>query len=251
MIRVGVLGHGPYAPHIANALKSQPDIEVVGFYYHQPTFLSRELSSISKLFCSKSQFEYFKERGIKLSGFLEDFLESVDFLLEYDHDDLSIKLTFEGTGFQLSPKDVTSFRLKELSLSEVSIRWISDSLYCCPFFRPALLELKLSQEERYDFIVDFLLSARRVSSVNEEVNLNDFCIYYPFFRNYTLFSIIIFLKSLQFSKNGKSLSVFSLYGIFSTLPEAIDTMRESTGVIREFSSSITDHHLNIKSGLLH
>ncbi|MEM0036303.1 MAG: hypothetical protein QXU23_01535 [Candidatus Korarchaeum sp.] len=251
MIRVGVLGHDPYVPHIASALRSQPDVKVVGFYYHQPTLLSRDLASIGGLFCSKSQFEYFKERGIKVSGFLEDFLENVDFLLEYDPNDLSTKLTFEGTGVQLNPKEVTSSRLRELPLAEVSIRWISDSLYCCPFFKPAVLELKLSQEESYEFIIDSLLSARRMSSVNEEVDLNYFCIYYPFFRNYTLFSIIVFLKSLQLSKDGRSLSIFSLYGIFSTLPEAIDMMRESTGMVKELSSSITDHHLNIKSGLLH
>lgn len=251
MIRVGVLGHDPYAPHIANALKTQPDISVLGFYHHQPAFLSRELSGISGLFCSKSQFDYFKERGIKVSGFLEDFLESVDFLLEYDRNDLNIKLVFEGTGILLNPKDITLLRLRELPVSEVSIRWVSDSLYCCPFFRPALLELRLSREDRDEFIVDSLLSARRVSSVNEEVNLEDLCIYYPFFKNYTLFSMIVFLKSLRFSKNEKLLSVFSLYGIFSTLPEAIDTMRESIGVTREVSASITDHHLSIKSGLIH
>ncbi len=251
MIRVGILGHDPYASHIADALGSQPDIKVIGFFSNQPTLLSRGLSSIGGLFCSKSQFERFKERGIKVSGFLEDFLQDVDFLLEYDSSDLSVKLSFEGTGVQLSPRDITLFRLRELPLAEVSIRWVSDSLYCCPFFRPAVLEIKLSRKESYGFLVDNLLSASRVSSVNEEVSLNDLCIYYPFFRRYTLFSIITFLRSLQLSKDGSSLSVLSLYGIFSAIPEAIDLMRESIGISRDVSSSITDHHLSIKSGLLH
>ncbi|RDD54038.1 MAG: hypothetical protein BA066_01340 [Candidatus Korarchaeota archaeon NZ13-K] len=251
MIRVGILGHDPHTPHIAEALRRQPDIEVVGFYSHGPTFLSRELAGIGDLFCSRSQFEFFKEKGIRISGFLEDLLEGVDFLLEYDPRDLSVRLTFEGTGVRLDPRDVTSYRLADLPLAEVSIRWVSSSLYCCPFFRPALLDVKLSREESREFLVDSLLSARRISSLNEEVDLSDLCIYYPFFRSHTLFSLIVLLRSLQLSDDGRSLSLLSLYGIFSTIPEAIDTMRESVGVSREISSSITDHHLSIKSGLLH
>ena len=251
MMRVGVLGHDAYAPHIADALRRQPDIEFVGFYHQKPTFLSRELSFMADVYCSESNFDSFKEKGIKVSGFLEEFLENLEFLLEYNPIDLSFKLSFKGTGIELGPKEVTIYRFSEsLPVEDASIRWVSDSLYCCPFFRAAILELSFSREIKRDFLINSLLSARRVFSINEEVNLNDFCIYYATYKPQTLFSIILFLRSVQLLPSGKSINVFSLYGILSVLPEVIDAMRESRGMDREVSSSITDHHLSIKSGLL-
>lgn len=251
MIRVGIVGRDAYAPHIADSLRRQPDIEFIGFFQHEPTFLSRELSGMAGLYCSESNFKSFKERGIRVSGFLEEFLEDLDFLLEYDPTNLSFGLNFKGTGIRLGPKEVTIYRFSALlPIEDVSIRWIPGSLHCCPFFKSAILELFLSEGISGEFSHDSLISARRVVSINEEVNLNDFCIYYPIYKPYTLFSIVLFLRSAQLSPDGRSITLFSLYGILSALPEVIDAIRESRGMDREISSSITDHHLNIKSGLL-
>jgi hypothetical protein len=249
MIRIGIIGQDPYAAHLMDALRSQPDVDVIGLYSHKPTSISKDLSDVTNLFCSESGLEYFKERGIKVKGFLEDFLEGIDFLMEYDPNELSIKLTFEGTGIQLSPKDIILSRLSSIPLSKLRIRWTSD-IYCCPFFRPAMLELELSERVSLETLRDHLISSRRVSSINREVDLNEVCIYYPFFRRYTLFSIILFLRSIEPSKDGSSINIFSLYGILSAVPEAIDAIREMRGIDKEVSSSITDHHLNMKSGLL-
>jgi hypothetical protein len=249
MIRIGIIGQDPYAAHLMDALRSQPDIDVIGLYSHKPTPFSKDLSGVADLFCSESSLEYFKERGIKVQGFLEDFLENIDFLIEYDPNELSIKLTFEGTGIQLNPRDVILSRLSDIPVSKLRIRWVSD-IYCCPFFRPAMLELELSERLNLETLRDYLISARRVSSINREVDLNEICIYYPFFRRYTIFSIILFLRSIEQSRDGSSINIFSLYGILSAVPEAIDTIREMRGIDKGVSSSITDHHLNMKSGLL-
>ncbi len=252
MIKVGIVGHDPYTIPLMDGLGRQPDFQVIGAYNHDPTPFSKPISKKIPVYCSKSNLSFFKERGIKVSGFLEEFIESADAFLEYDSVEMSIKISYGSSGIVIRPYEVLLERLSaSIPIKDISLEEISDDLFCCPFFRAFKVKLKLAEKIDLNWIKDSLLSSPRVLVISGGVYLQDLCLFLLVAAPYSQFSVSVILRSIRVvSEDSSSIELISLLGYMICLPEAIDTLRESNGVKRDFSRGITDKHLSIKGGLI-
>ncbi len=250
MIRVGIVGHGPHTIPIADSLERQPDLVVVGAYDHDGTPFSKSISKRMGIFCSESGLERFKERGIKVHGFLDDFIEETDAFLEYDADKYTVRISYGSSGMVIGPYEVLLERLSMvLPIDDISFREMRDELFCCPYFRIFQIGLKLREKLGVEEIRESLLSSSRIVGISSQgVSLQDLCAFLPTSIQHSIFSMNALLGSI--SVEGKGARFTAMLGYLLPLPEVIDTLRESEGVRREFSRPMTDEHLNIKGGLL-
>ncbi len=253
MINLGILGHNPYTLLISEAIAKQPDFNVVGAYSHEPTPFSKEISRRLNVFCSESGLPLFKERGIRVSGLLDDFIDRSDVFLEYESNTLAMKISFGSAGFRVAPKDSMRERLsQELPLEKVYLREVSEIIACCPQFKLFRTELTLSRSLDKEEIIDSLLSTSRIGALyGGNVSLTDLCLFLSTSVKPSLFSCIVLLDSMEIKEGSKTyIDFLSLVGRLLVLPEAIDTIRESNKIYREISKGITDKSLNIRSGLV-
>lgn len=251
MVRAGIVGHDPYTLPIVEALGRQPDVEVIGAYNHDVTPFSRPISRRTNIYCSESNFHHFKERGIKVSGFLDDFIEETDYFLEYDYQGLSMRISYGSSGMMIGPHEILLERLSAalpLDLKDISIESIQEELFCCPHYRAARLSMRLADRLTVTGIKESLLSAPRSTGISGEVHIRDLCTSLPFLSPQSVYSINFMLDSPEIRDN--EMSVMSLIGYLLPLPEVIDTLRESEGMRRELSMAITDEHLGIAGGLI-
>ncbi len=253
MIRIGIVGHDPYTIPLLESLNRQPDIHVVGAYSHEITPYSKYISHKVPVYCSKSGLHPFKQKGIKVSGFLEDFIEETDAFLEYDYNQMTTKVSYGSSGITIKPYEVLLERLSMvLPVKDLTLEEIHEDLIYCPYFKVFKISLDLTKETRLDWIKDSLLTAPRTLVISgEDIYLQDLCIFLPTAAPHSNFSINVFMNSIRIGeKNRKAVEFISLLGYMLSLPETIDTLRESEGVKRDFSRGITDEHLNIKGGLI-
>ncbi len=250
MMRVGIVGHDPYTIPIAECLERQPDIKVIGAYNHDLTPFSRPISRRMRIYCSESSLELFKEVGIKVSGFLDDFIEGTDAFLEYSVKEYSVRISYGSSGMVVKPQEVLLERLSlGLPLQDISMEEIHDELFCCPYFRAFRLVVKLRDHLDLEELRDGILRSSRVVGISgEDLYLQDLCAFLPVSFPHSIFSVNVLLSSMKV--RGREVEVFSLLGYLLPLPEVVDTLRESEGVRREFSRSMTDEYLSIKGGLI-
>ncbi|MDK2371945.1 MAG: hypothetical protein QI197_00965 [Candidatus Korarchaeota archaeon] len=250
MIRVGIVGHDPYTIPIADCLERQPDIKIIGAYNHDITPFSRPVSKRLDVYCSESSLELFKEMGIKVSGFLDDFIEGTDAFLEYSSREYSVRISYGSSGMVVRPYDVLLERLSlGLPLQDISVEEISDELFCCPYFRAFRLAVKLREDLSLGEVRESLLRSPRVVGISgEDIYLQDLCAFLPVSFPHSIFSVNVLLSSVKVV--GREAEMISLLGYLLPLPEVVDTLRESEGVKRDFSRSMTDEYLSIKGGLI-
>ncbi len=253
MIRIGIVGHDPYTIPLLEGLNRQPDIHVVGAYSHEATPYSKYISRKVPVYCSKSGLPLFKQRGIKVSGFLEDFIEKTDAFLEYDYNKMTTKVSYGSSGITIKPYEVLLERLSmSLPMKNLTLEEVHEDLIYCPYFRVFKVSLNLTKEAYPDWIKDSLLTTPRTLVISgENVYLQDLCIFLPTAAPYSNFSINVFMNSIKVKdRDKKTVEFISLLGYMLSLPETIDTLRESEGVRRNLSRGITDEHLSIKGGLI-
>ncbi len=250
MMRVGIVGHDPYTIPIADCLERQPDIKVIGAYNHDITPFSRPISKRLDIYCSESSLEPFKEMGIKVSGFLDDFIEGTDAFLEYSSREYSVRISYGSSGMVVRPYEVLLERLSlGLPLQDISVEGISDELFCCPYFRAFRLAVKLRENLSLGEVKESLLRSSRVVGISgEDIYLQDLCAFLPVSFPHSIFSVNVLLSSVKVM--GREAEMISLLGYLLPLPEVVDTLRESEGVKRDFSRSMTDEYLSIKGGLI-
>ncbi len=250
MMRVGIVGHDPYTIPIADCLERQPDIKVIGAYNHDLTPFSRPISKRIDIYCSESSLELFKEMGIKVSGFLDDFIEGTDAFLEYSANEYSVRISYGSSGMVVKPYEVLLERLSlGLPLQDISMEEIHDELFCCPYFRAFRLTVKLRDDLSLGEARESLLRSSRVVGISgRDLYLQDLCAFLPVSFPHSIFSVNVLLNSVKVVE--KEVEMISLLGYLLPLPEVIDALRESEGVKREFSRSMTDEYLSIKGGLI-
>ncbi len=253
MIRVGIVGHDPYTIPLLEGLNRQPDIHVVGAYSHKATPYSKYISRKVPVYCSRPELYLFKQKGVKVSGFLEDFIEETDAFLEYDCNQIATKVSYRSSGITIRPYEVLLERLSmALPIKDLTLEEIHEDLVYCPYFKVFKVSLNFIKETYLDWIRDSLLTTPRTLVISGEgIYLQDLCIFLPTTAPYSNFSINVLMNSIKIREKDKKAAEFiSLFGYMSSLPETVDTLRESEGVKREFSQGITDEHLSIKRGLI-
>ncbi len=80
MIRVGVNGYGTIGRRVADAVKLQPDMELVGVVKVTPDYKARKaVEKGYRLYCvDMAGVEKFRKAGINVEGILDDLLQQVD-----------------------------------------------------------------------------------------------------------------------------------------------------------------------------
>ncbi len=253
MMRMGIVGHDPYTIPLLESLTKQPDIQVIGAYSHELTPYSKPISHRIPVYCSKSGLNLFKQRGVKVAGFLEDFIEKTDAFLEYDYEQIATKVSYGSSGITIKPYEVLLERLSTvLPVKDLTLEEIRNDLIYCPYFKTFKISLNLSKEIEQEWAKDSLLTAPRILAISGEgIYLQDLCFFLPIAAPHSNFSINILMNSVKVKgRDRKAVEFISLLGFMVSLPETIDTLRESEGLKRSISREITDEHLNIKGGLI-
>jgi len=252
-MRIGIVGHDPYTIPIAEALNRQPDFTVVGAYSHEITPFSKLISHRIAVYCGKSGLPSFKRRGIRVSGFIEDFIEGTDVFLEYDPASLGMRISYGSSGILIRPNEVILERLSlELPIEEVSLREIPEDIACCPFFRVFRAYARLGEDTPPAWFRDALLSIPRAAALSgDRIDIRSLCALLPVALPHLSFMISVPLGSIkQDDASSRRFEFISILGYLVALPEAIDTLRESEGMRRDLSRAITNEYLSIKGGLI-
>ena len=83
MIKVGINGYGTIGRRVADAVRLQKDMTIVGIVKTKPDYLAREASSTFNIFANnKENLKNFEDAGIKVSGTVDDLLQSVDVMVD-------------------------------------------------------------------------------------------------------------------------------------------------------------------------
>ncbi|MHB1440082.1 MAG: type II glyceraldehyde-3-phosphate dehydrogenase [Cuniculiplasma sp.] len=83
MIKVGINGYGTIGRRVADAVRVQKDMSVVGIVKTKPDYVAREASKNFRLFCSgKENLKSFSEEGLEAEGTIEDLLDDVDIIVD-------------------------------------------------------------------------------------------------------------------------------------------------------------------------
>ncbi|MEZ0394317.1 MAG: type II glyceraldehyde-3-phosphate dehydrogenase [Desulfurococcaceae archaeon] len=83
MIRVGVVGYGTIGKRVADAVARQDDMVLVGVFKTRPNYEAYAASARGyRLFVPPDREKEFVERGLKVSGHLEDLVEGADVIVD-------------------------------------------------------------------------------------------------------------------------------------------------------------------------
>ncbi len=82
-VRVGVNGFGTIGKRVAEAVRLQPDMELVGVVKTKPDYAAAYAASQGiPLYAPSDRVEAFEEKGIKVAGTLEDLLGKIDVVVD-------------------------------------------------------------------------------------------------------------------------------------------------------------------------
>ncbi len=83
MIKVGINGYGTIGRRVADAVKSQNDMTVVGITKSKPDYVAKEASKMYRVFSTNGEAEeVFEKNGIKLHGSVMDLIEDSDIIID-------------------------------------------------------------------------------------------------------------------------------------------------------------------------
>jgi glyceraldehyde-3-phosphate dehydrogenase (NAD(P)) len=83
VIRVGINGYGTIGKRVADAVKSMPDMELMGIVKVNPDYgYYVALEKNIPVYTIRDRLEVFRERGLRVEGVLEDLLEDVDIVVD-------------------------------------------------------------------------------------------------------------------------------------------------------------------------
>ena len=247
MIRIGLLGHDAYTASLASILERQPDIELIGAYSSILTPLSKYISRITPIYVSEKGLEEFIRRGIKVSGFLAEFIESADYMIDYDARSLSFGVSYGGTGFRITVKEALLRRISRV----MRVRGVDAEFSRASDrpLRPAAIRLRVEGVSGVKEVLDALYSSERVVVLQPGgPDPGALEVIACSVSGHLLYSTVVMAESV--GVDGDEVEFRGLIGRFVSLPETLDTLRESKGVPSDIAWGMTNFGLNIKGGAL-
>ncbi len=83
MIKVGINGYGTIGRRVADAVRAQSDMTVVGVVKNKPDYVAIEASKMYRVFCaSKGSEKAFEDAGIETHGDVESLVDDVDIIVD-------------------------------------------------------------------------------------------------------------------------------------------------------------------------
>lgn len=83
MIKVGINGYGTIGRRIADAVRAQSDMTVVGVVKNKPDYVAIEASKMYRVFCAnKGSEKAFEDAGIETHGDVESLVDDVDIIID-------------------------------------------------------------------------------------------------------------------------------------------------------------------------
>jgi glyceraldehyde-3-phosphate dehydrogenase (NAD(P)) len=137
-IRVGVNGFGTIGKRVAEAVRLQPDMELVGVVKTKPDYGAvYAIKHDIPVYTIKDSFEKFREKGLDVAGTLEDLLKQVDVIVDATpggvgatykplYEKAGVKMIFQG-GEEANVAEVSfnTFCNFDEALGKKSIRVVS------------------------------------------------------------------------------------------------------------------------------
>ncbi len=107
-VKVGINGYGTIGKRIADAIRLQPDIELVGVVKTKPDYASivAKMNGIN-IYVPENYLKKFEEKGVNPSGTIEDLLSKIDIIIDATpggtgvtykqlYDKYNVKAVFQG-----------------------------------------------------------------------------------------------------------------------------------------------------------
>ncbi|MEM0373593.1 MAG: glyceraldehyde-3-phosphate dehydrogenase, partial [Sulfolobales archaeon] len=96
MIKVGINGYGTIGKRVADAIKLQPDMKLVGVTKLTPNYEAIIATRKGiRIYVPQDSVKKFEENGINVAGTIDDLLSNVDIIVD---------ATPNGVGAQYKPK---------------------------------------------------------------------------------------------------------------------------------------------------
>ena len=83
MIKVGINGYGTIGRRVADAVKLQKDMTVIGIVKTKPDYVAVEAARTFNVYASSDEtLKTFENSGVKAKGTLNDIIQSVDVMVD-------------------------------------------------------------------------------------------------------------------------------------------------------------------------
>ena len=119
-IRVGVNGFGTIGKRVAEAIRLQPDMELVGVVKTRPDYGAvYAVKNGIRLYTLRENVDKFREKGIEVAGSLEDLLSNVDVIVDATPGGIgaSYKPVYEKAGVKMIFQGGEKAEVAEVSFS--------------------------------------------------------------------------------------------------------------------------------------